>query len=252
MVIGLDRFKVHFAGFEKQYALIGGVASEILMTEAGLAFRATKDFDIVLRVEVLDSAFVAKFMEFIESGGYQQRERSAGDKEFYRFVKPSEQGYPFMLELFSRKTNSIALPDNARFTPIAIDDEIASLSAILLDDAYYDLLTSGIKVVDGLPIVDAPVLIPLKASAFVNLTRSREAGEQIDAKNITKHRNDIFRLLQLLSPEHRVDLADSIKADLQTFIGIVDAEGTFSPKALGLGETSSEQQLQRLKDAYRL
>lgn len=43
MVIGVDRFRTHFAGHEHQYVLIGGAACDLVMDEVGLDFRATKD-----------------------------------------------------------------------------------------------------------------------------------------------------------------------------------------------------------------
>lgn len=46
-MIGLDRWQAHFKDFADRYALIGGVACDLLMGEAGLAFRATKDLDVV-------------------------------------------------------------------------------------------------------------------------------------------------------------------------------------------------------------
>ena len=54
MVIGLDRFKEHFAGYADRYVLIGGTASSLSMEELGSEFRATKDLDLVLCVETLD------------------------------------------------------------------------------------------------------------------------------------------------------------------------------------------------------
>ena len=42
MVTGIDSFKEWFKGSEEQYAIIGGTACDILMTEEGLDFRATK------------------------------------------------------------------------------------------------------------------------------------------------------------------------------------------------------------------
>src|SRR5690554_642280 len=50
---------------------------------------------MVLSVEVVDAAFGTAFKEFLDAGGYQARERSTGEKEFYRFHKPSDQGFPF-------------------------------------------------------------------------------------------------------------------------------------------------------------
>ena len=90
MVRGLARFREHFAGFEDHYVLIGGAACDLAMTEAGLDFRATKDLDIVLCVEVLDAAFVGAFWEFINHGGYRNRQKSTGKRLFYRFHDPED------------------------------------------------------------------------------------------------------------------------------------------------------------------
>lgn len=61
MVSGLDVWQAHFRDFPDRYVLVGGVACDVLMGEAGLAFRATKDLDVVLLVEVLDAAFAQAF-----------------------------------------------------------------------------------------------------------------------------------------------------------------------------------------------
>lgn len=55
MVVVIDRFREHFAEHQTQYALIGGVARDLIFGEAGLEFRATKDFDVVLCVEVVNA-----------------------------------------------------------------------------------------------------------------------------------------------------------------------------------------------------
>ena len=67
------------------YALIGGAACDIVFGEAGLPFRATKDFDIVLCVEVVGAEFGTVFADFLEAVGYRARERSTGRREFYRW-----------------------------------------------------------------------------------------------------------------------------------------------------------------------
>jgi hypothetical protein len=41
------RFKTYFADHGDHYVLIGGAACDLLFTDAGLPFRATKDLDIV-------------------------------------------------------------------------------------------------------------------------------------------------------------------------------------------------------------
>lgn len=50
-VRGLNRFKEHMAGLEDSYVVIGGAAYEVLLGDADLEFRATKDVDMVLLVE---------------------------------------------------------------------------------------------------------------------------------------------------------------------------------------------------------
>jgi hypothetical protein len=71
VVEGLDLFLAHFRVFNDRFVLIGGTACDMAMTEAGLEFRATKDLDIVLWLEVLDESFVKAFWEFVRSGKYQ-------------------------------------------------------------------------------------------------------------------------------------------------------------------------------------
>ena len=66
-------------------------------------------------------------------------------KQFYRFTKPADGTFPYMLELFSRKPDALSIADESHLTPIPTDQEVASLSAILLDDGYYSFITQGKK-----------------------------------------------------------------------------------------------------------
>ena len=91
MVTGIDKFREHFAAHEGQYAIIGGTACDLLFNAAGLDFRATKDIDMVLCVEVVDTEFGRAFYAFLDAGGYQARERSDGRREFYRFHRPTDR-----------------------------------------------------------------------------------------------------------------------------------------------------------------
>lgn len=91
MVKGLEAFRERFRNFANHYVLIGGAACDLIMTGTGLPFRATKDPDIVLYLEALDAAFVRAFWEFVRDGGYETQERSNGEKQFYRFQKPTNE-----------------------------------------------------------------------------------------------------------------------------------------------------------------
>lgn len=100
--------------------------------------------------------------------------------------------------------------------PIA--DDISGLSAILLNDAYYDFLLQGRRIVDGLSVLDEKYLIPFKVKAWCELTAHREKGEEGYSRHIRKHYRDIFRLLMLLSPNERIALPEQLKADMVSFI----------------------------------
>ena len=57
MVRGIESFRKWFQGYEEQYTIIGGTACDLLMTDEGLDFRATKDIDLVLIIEAVDADF---------------------------------------------------------------------------------------------------------------------------------------------------------------------------------------------------
>ena len=104
-----------------------------------------------------------------------------------------------MIEIFSKNPDFIILEDDAVLTPLLIDDEISSLSAILLNEAYYELLKTGQKRVDGIPVLSPTCLIPFKAKAWLGLKERKLNGDQVDSKNIKKHKNDVCRLAQLIT-----------------------------------------------------
>lgn len=251
MVIGLDLFKEHFRPYADRYVLIGGAACELALDEAGLSFRATKDLDIVLCIEALDRTFVEAFWEFVRAGKYKVQEKSTGSRQFYRFKEPATKGYPFMLELFSRAPDMLRLADESHLTPIPTDEEVASLSAILLDDDYYRFLHGGKKDSDGLSFVGPEHLIPLKAHAWLDLTRRKEQGEAIDSKDIRKHKNDIFRLYQILNPDFGGDIPDKVKDDLREFISLMRTE-RIDFESLGLGSMDLDSVLEDIRRIYAL
>ena len=183
---GLDVFGQHFSEYRDQYVLIGGVASWLTMDEAGQSFRATKDLDIVLVIEALNSDFVGAFWEFVRAGGYAIRQVGEIDGKrpvFYRFQNPENEAYPAQLELFSRAPDGIEHPTDATLTPIPTDESVSSLSAILLDQPYYQYLLEGRHSNEQLTFIGADRLIPLKAHAWLDLSARKEAGEQIDSNS---------------------------------------------------------------------
>jgi hypothetical protein len=251
MVKGLDVFRKHFRDYSNRYILIGGTACDLAMEEAGLPFRATKDLDIVLCVEVFDKAFIEAFWDFIRIGGYQMQEKASGKKQFYRFTKPADESFPYMLELFSRKPDALTLADESHLTPLPTEEEVASLSAILLDNGYYSFITGGKKDMNGLPFIGADRLIALKAKAWLDLNHRKQQGETIDLRNLRKHKNDIFRLYRIADPGNPVSLPENIARDLLQFFSLIASE-EIDLKSLGLGSTTVQTIIKELKRMYGL
>ncbi len=251
MVVGLDVFGTHFSEYCDQYVLIGGTACYLAMDEVGLGFRATKDLDIVLCVETLDRRFVAAFWDFIHKGGYRHQERSTGKNQYYRFHKPEETGYPHMLELFSRAPDALSPASTNHLTPIPVGNDQSSLSAILLSHDYYQFLHEGRREIRGLSYVGPEHLLPLKAKAWLDLSERRFKGENIDNRSLRKHKNDVFRLYQILSPTLNGEVPDTIKQDLREFLVHMKRED-IDFKSLGLKSVKRKSVLADIWNIYGL
>ncbi len=79
-------------------------------------------------------------------------------------------------------------------------------------------------------------LIPFKAKAWLDLTERKLNGEQIDSKNIKKHKNDVFRLAQLITANTRQLLSPEIEKDMKEFLFKITDE-TVDLKSLGIRGT---------------
>jgi len=99
MVKGIEKFRAHFGDYSDYYAIIGGAAASEWFARQDLDFRVTKDFGIVLVIEVLDDRFLKHFLEFVLEGAYEIKQRSDGRPIYYRFSKPQRADFPEMLEL---------------------------------------------------------------------------------------------------------------------------------------------------------
>lgn len=175
--------------------------------------------------------------------------KKEGVPQFYRFSHPITNQYPAMIELFTRKLDAIQLPEDAVLTPLPIDEDISRLSAILLDDDYYEFLKQGKVTVDGVTVLDAAYLIPFKAKAWMDLTDRKAAGEHVDSKNIKKHKNDVFRLTELIDPTAKVVAPQGVYADIQEFVRRMKNENV-DIKQLGLVGRTKEKILEELKAMY--
>lgn len=252
-ITGLDLFAERFADHKDKYVLIGGSACFLNLGEIGVDFRATKDLDIVLIVDVdtLDADFAKCLWEFIHNAGYEIQQKSTGKPIFYRFAKPQDKTYPYMLELFSRRLENLSLQNESHLSPIPVEDNLTSLSAILINDDYYNLVLKYKKDEKGFSFVTVEALIPLKAKAYLDLRERKNKGEEIDKKDIKKHKNDVFRIVQLLSDDSAITVSEAVRNDLLEFIELSEKEPP-DLKNLGIKGFSSDDIIRYLRRAYRL
>lgn len=225
MVKGLDSFIAQFRDFTDCYTVIGGAACDILMSEAGLEFRATKDVDMILILEDPGwfTGFAERFWEYIRQGGYTCGWKNSDSVHFYRFTNPTRPEYPVQIELFSRMPDyHLEVPNG--IIPIHIDDQISSLSAILLDDEYYTFMLQGRVQENGLMILRPEYLIPFKMYAWLDFARKKANSEQADGKDLRKHKLDVFRLLQILPGNIRISVSDGIRQHIDEFLRAMEQE----------------------------
>ncbi len=218
MVKGLSHFRDYFKNFKNNYILIGGTACDFWLNQAGLNFRATKDLDIIIVVEALTNEFVKQFWSYIKDGQYFNKQKSTGKKCYYRFLKPKEDNFPEMIELFSRKIDILDIPEGQHLTSIPVSDDVSSLSAILMDDDYYNLTLSESRSVNSLSLLSVNALICLKAKAFLDLNEKKLNGFHVDTNDINKHKNDIFRLAISSTEADKLQLPTSIRDDISQFL----------------------------------
>jgi hypothetical protein len=254
MVKGLDVFKQYFEDYPENYVIIGGTACDIIIEESGLVPRTTKDIDIILIVEALSSEFVIQFWNFIHDGNYQQREKSDGKREYYRFIKPEHSEFPYQIELFSRTPDLIVLEGESYLTPIPVGDDLSSLSAILLNDEYYHYMISNSRIADGIRYANTEALICLKAKAYLEIRDRIEKGSKEDSKQLRKHKSDVFRLTTMLTPESEFHLPESIFSHISQFASIIsdDLPDKSIFKEMGLNRTEPKDVFELFRKSFKL
>ncbi len=254
MVRGLDIFKKYFEEYPDNYVIIGGTACDIIIDEAGFVPRATKDIDIILVVEALNTDFVKQFWQFINDGKYLQREKSNDEREYYRFMKPENADFPYQIELFSRTPDVIKLEDDAHLTPIPVDGDLSSLSAILLNDDYYNYVIGHSQVEDGLHHANIEALICLKAKAFLEIKERIKKGSKEDAKQLRKHKADVFRLTVMLTQDSEFELPASIQVHINQFAALTatDLPDKAIFKEMGLNNINPSNVFEQFKKSFKV
>lgn len=184
MVKGIEKFQKFFSDYTDSYIIIGGTACDIIEETAGFNPRATKDIDIILIVGALSREFGEQFWRFIQAGNYTTKQKSNGENEYYRFIKPRDIEFPVQIELFSKNPDIILFDDASSFTPIPLDEDLSSLSAILMNDDYYNFTLAHSFIFSSIRMANIESLICLKAKAFIDLTERKIKAIQLTIKTL--------------------------------------------------------------------
>lgn len=226
---GLEKFCEAFAEFTNNYVVIGGTACDIAMTGTVVRPRATHDIDMIVIVENMTEAFGERFWQFVREAGYRPEKRKQTDNEspsyeLYRFLD-GKDGYPEMIELLSRHSDIFGEPHGIVIEPLPIGEDVSSLSAIIMDDDFYNFTIAHSKLTNGIRHADSTALIALKAKAYMNLIADKQAGKHVNSKDIRKHRSDVLKNVVILE-ETKIEAPDSIVSCVNEFVDTIKENWT--------------------------
>lgn len=173
-------------------------------------------------------------MAFVNEYHYELADYGVGvvqQKVYYRFQLPkleinTRPIVPRQIELFSRLPINYQLKFETATTPLHFDNG-PSLSAIILDDSYYELLKNNVQHLNQMPILNAAALIFFKAKAHLDIIARQAAGQKIKHRaDTSKHFKDVCRLTSLLPVNGFDPLAvpKDCQHDLQHFIMLLVKE----------------------------
>ena len=83
---------------------------------------------------------------------------------------------------------------------------------------YYHFLLDGRTEANGVSILDAEHIIPLKMKAWLDLKEKKAQGMHMNSHDIKKHRLDIFHLFQLIREDQKILVPKSVALDINSFI----------------------------------
>lgn len=213
----LSHLRDYLQDFEDDYVVIGGFATLMLLDrELEGHGKATFDIDLVLLTSK-NIHITQKIKEYIKEGLYEIQKGARDQYIYYRFIKPKIEGFAKEIELFTSNENDLELDADQRIIPIDSEEGLYSLSAIMLDPEYFEMIKQNVEKSTIAPCTNTQATIMLKMSAF------RDLKEREDDK-YKKHRRDIFKLSLLLTGEEKISLTGKMKEDFNAFIEHVETK----------------------------
>lgn len=243
---GLNHFQDYCKDLQEDYVVVGGFATIMLLDDELEGHgKATYDIDLVL-LTTSSTKITNRIKEYITEGEYTIQKGDKDQYHYYRFVNPQKDNFAKEIELFASNENGIELNENQRIIPIDPEEGLYSLSAIMLDPEYFQMIKDNINKTLRAPCTNTQATIMLKMSAFYDL---KERGD----KKWKKHRRDILKLAMILTGEERIELVGRMKKDFNFFIAHIEGED-LTPKVfssiMGQLPVSKEEVLEILKKVF--
>ena len=255
IVAGIERFEEVFTKYADSFIVIGGSACRAVLPNGPIQPRRTRDIDMVLVLESIDAEFIGAFWGFIKDGGYKCASRKNEDGSlkyvFYSFVE-GEEGYPEKIEILSRQADEIGTPIDYHIEYLETGEDYSHLSAIILDQDYYEYLISNFVITNGIRYASEVSLICLKSLAYLNLIEDKNNGKKVNSDDIKKHRRDVMMAVASLKPYERYEVPQKIMESINKFIQEVshDAVRQSLRESLKVDENYFSELLNSLRDAF--
>ena len=251
MVKGLETFRKAMQPYKEHFVIIGGTACDIRLTGTAMIPRATDDIDIIVVIDRLTDEFVTAIWRFVKDGNYKPGKRTSKQGQsvyaLYRFILQDDSlDYPKKIEILSRHSDLLEEPSDFHIEPIP-DDENHSLSAIIMDDDFYDFTIHQANEEDGLMVANNLALIVLKMNAYLNLLAERAAGHQVNSDDIKKHRSDVLKLVAAGIYPEPVKVKAKFMSVLNDFLSEVPQHKQSLKDALG----TTQEQIDAFLDVLR-
>lgn len=150
---------------------------------------------------------------------------------------------------------SVKIPDDRIVNSVDIDDEFSHLSAIMIDDDYYNFTIKHSLTLNGLRLASVEALVCLKAYAYINLLESRRQGSRVQQEQIDKHWRDVFRMIVLLPGSDKLNLPVKLRDDLRKFISEIEEKRPETKgimKVMGAEPKDSDELIQMLRNSFKL
>ncbi len=234
MLKGFEKFKEYFTAHADSFIVIGGTAMQLIEPNTTVHPRVTQDIDMLILVEALSHEFTAAFHSFLKDGGYScyiaKDDKGGPHPRFYRFLDPSDEAFPVKIELLSAP--ELPPPEGVRYMALP-DEPDRSMSAIVLNPAYYRFAREHHVSVDGIPCLGRDGLIVFKALAYLNLMDEfAETGDPMRRHDAKKHRRDVFLLIGDAAPTERAEIPQEIAERMRRFLELLDSSNADWPAIL--------------------